>query len=111
MTWCTWLLLALSAHLLLPATAELLLPLLCPLCAPPGQWGNYADEESLGSIISSGRTREGRVARRARRRESLAEKRQVWMEEDKAKRTMVGGRGWVGGGWVGGPKGAWWVDR
>lgn len=34
-------------------------------------WGNYADRDEVGPAIASGRQREGRVERRARRREAL----------------------------------------
>ncbi|GLC36573.1 hypothetical protein PLESTM_000461600 [Pleodorina starrii] len=54
-----------------------------------GAWGNYADRDEAGPIISTGRTREGRVARRARRREALKEKRMEFVSEKLARKKMV----------------------
>jgi hypothetical protein len=66
------------------------LPLICNTNLParrgccnmnlPGRLVGAADGESMGLAISSGRTREGRVARRARRREVLRAKREVFLE-------------------------------
>ncbi|KXZ46989.1 hypothetical protein GPECTOR_39g483 [Gonium pectorale] len=54
-----------------------------------GSWGNYADRDEAGPIISTGRTREGRVARRARRREALKEKRVAFVEEKLARKQLL----------------------
>ncbi|EFJ51382.1 hypothetical protein VOLCADRAFT_103426 [Volvox carteri f. nagariensis] len=54
-----------------------------------GAWGNYADRDEVGPVISQGRTREGRVARRARRREALKEKRMEFVAEKLARKKMV----------------------
>lgn len=54
-----------------------------------GTWGNYADTEALGSIMATGRTREGRVARRARRREAMKQKREQHLQEKKTMKDMV----------------------
>ncbi|GLI62237.1 hypothetical protein VaNZ11_004832 [Volvox africanus] len=54
-----------------------------------GAWGNYADLDEMGPIISQGRTREGRVARRARRREALKEKRMEFVAKKLARKKMM----------------------
>eukprot|EP00878_Enallax_costatus_P013237 GHUV01013838.1.p1 GENE.GHUV01013838.1~~GHUV01013838.1.p1 ORF type:complete len:497 (+),score=171.69 GHUV01013838.1:611-2101(+) len=46
-----------------------------------GNWGNYADVDTLGPVMASARNHEGRVARRARRREALQAKRESLMAE------------------------------
>ncbi len=54
-----------------------------------GSWGNYADRDEAAPLIATGRTREGRVARRARRREALREKRHEHIAERLARKQMV----------------------
>ncbi|KAG2497051.1 hypothetical protein HYH03_005050 [Edaphochlamys debaryana] len=54
-----------------------------------GAWGNYADRDEMGPIMSTGRSREGRVARRARRREALKEKRLEALSEKLSRKKMV----------------------
>lgn len=54
-----------------------------------GAWGNYADRDEVGPVIATGRTGEGRVARRARRREALKEKRMESVAEKLARKKMV----------------------
>ncbi|PNW83046.1 hypothetical protein CHLRE_06g304600v5 [Chlamydomonas reinhardtii] len=54
-----------------------------------GAWGNYADRDEVGPVISTGRNREGRVARRARRRAALKEKRLGQIEEKLSRKKMV----------------------
>ncbi len=52
------------------------------LCLRAGQWGNYAEGENPGAAMAVGRgPREGRVARRARRREAMRLKRLAQLEE------------------------------
>ncbi|GBF94498.1 hypothetical protein Rsub_07032 [Raphidocelis subcapitata] len=51
------------------------------------RWTAYADEETMGPVMTRGRS-EGRVARRRRRREALREKRAVYLEKKRElKRT------------------------
>ncbi len=54
-----------------------------------GNWGNYADRDEVAPLIATGRTREGRVARRARRREALRGKREEFIAEKLARKQMV----------------------
>jgi len=54
-----------------------------------GAWGNYAEGDALGTVMSSGRSREGRVARRAKRREAMREKRARQAEERIKTRAML----------------------
>ncbi len=56
-----------------------------------GAWGNYADVESFGTKIAEGRSHEGRVARRARRREAVKDRRQLQLLERQQRKQMVGG--------------------
>lgn len=65
-----------------------------PHTRDPGAWGNYADRDEVGPVISTGRNREGRVARRARRRAALKEKRLGQIEEKLSRKKMVGAKGW-----------------
>jgi len=53
-----------------------------------GQWGNYADSEVIRELLSP-RQREGRVARRARRREAMKERRDMIMAEKKAMKAAA----------------------
>lgn len=57
-----------------------------------GKWGNYVRDEDdrnlVGELISLGRNREGRVARRQRRRMALKEKREEQLKE-RAKMKAV----------------------
>ncbi|WIA17728.1 hypothetical protein OEZ85_009244 [Tetradesmus obliquus] len=54
-----------------------------------GAWGNYADRDSLSPVIATGRSHEGRVARRARRREAQQAKREEIMEQRKELRAAI----------------------
>ncbi|KAF6265177.1 hypothetical protein COO60DRAFT_1119106 [Scenedesmus sp. NREL 46B-D3] len=54
-----------------------------------GTWGNYADIDSLSPVIASGRKHEGRVARRARRREALQAKREAVLAQRRELRAAV----------------------
>ena len=70
------------------------LPQMClapaPKPAPAGAWGNYAEGEDVHHRIAAGRTREGRVARRARRRAVMQQKRAQYVEERAQRKQMVG---------------------
>ncbi|MEW5300927.1 MAG: hypothetical protein WDW36_003818 [Sanguina aurantia] len=53
-------------------------------------WESYAEgEEAVGRMMASGRVQEGRLARRARRRDSLKGKRQGHLDERAAKKEMI----------------------
>lgn len=54
-----------------------------------GRWGNYADEDTVGAVMSTGRRREGRQARRARRREVVKERREEALREKAERKAMV----------------------
>jgi hypothetical protein len=58
-----------------------------------GQWGNYASqvegEGDAGRIMAAGRSSEGRLARRARRREVIRQRREKQLEERKKLKNMV----------------------
>ncbi|GAX76344.1 hypothetical protein CEUSTIGMA_g3790.t1 [Chlamydomonas eustigma] len=58
-----------------------------------GQWGNYASqvegEGDVGRIMATGRSSEGRLARRARRREVIKQRREKQVEEKKKLKTMM----------------------
>lgn len=53
-----------------------------------GSWGNYAEGDEVAPLISLGR-REGRAARRARRREALKDKRMSTISDKLARKNMV----------------------
>lgn len=56
-------------------------------------WDSYAeDEDTVGKMMANGRVREGRLARRARRRESLKDKRQGYLDERAARKMLVSHR-------------------
>lgn len=66
-------------------------------CSVAGAWGNYAaqqmaegDGEDVGALIARGRgAREGRVARRARRREALRVKREAQLAERRSLKAAM----------------------
>lgn len=54
-----------------------------------GSWNQYADESALAPLIATKRSREGRVARRARRRAALKAKRDVVLAERRQMRQVM----------------------
>ncbi len=55
-----------------------------------GNWNDYADEDAVGPLIATGRSSEGRLARRRQRREALRAKRQEYLAERRAAKEAVG---------------------
>lgn len=53
------------------------------------QWTSYADEESVGPVMATGRSSEGRLARRRRRREALRAKRADYLEKRREEKKRV----------------------
>lgn len=61
----------------------------CAVQSAAGPWTDYADEQEAGPLMAAGRMRDGRLARRAKRREAFRERQQPMLDERRARKDMV----------------------